>query len=116
MKSLMVNAAGRAWSEVKAAGGGVKNPLDGVTPDMSVLGAAFGNVWVRVAGAIWALFIAAAAVSLGAAFLNMSQAKKMGNSGMASEAASDVKTRAAALGGLIGLPVIVGAIIAVFGA
>jgi hypothetical protein len=112
------------WSSVLAApdptptpggGGNVKNPLDGVTPDMSVLGGAFGQTWVRVAGAIWALMIAAAAISLGAAFLNMAQAKKLGNSHMMSEATSDVKIRGAALGGLVGLPVIVGAIIVVIG-
>lgn len=93
----------------------VENPLDGVTPDMGVLGSAFGDVWVRVAGAVWALFIAAAAISLGAAFLNMAQSKKLGNSHMMAEATGDVKIRAAALAGLVGLPVIVGAIIAVIG-
>lgn len=96
-------------------GGGVDNPLNGVKPDMGVLGAAFGNTWVRVAGAIWALFIAAAAISLGSAFMNMAQARKLGNSHMMSEATGDVKIRAAALAGLVGLPVIVGAIIAVIG-
>ena len=95
--------------------GGPKNPLDGVEPDMGVLGEAFGATWIRVAGAIWALLIAAAALYLGAAFLNMAQAKKMGNSHMMSEATGDVKIRAAALGGLVGLPVIVGAIISVVG-
>lgn len=95
--------------------GGVTNPLDGVTPDMSVLGAAFGATWVRVAGAIWALLIAAATIYLGAAFLNMAQARRMGNSHMMSEATGDLKVRGAALGGLVALPVIVGAIITVVG-
>lgn len=96
-------------------GSGVQNPLDGVTPDLGVLGGAFGSAWIRVAGAIWALLIAAAAIYLGAAFLSMAQAKKMGNAHMMSEATGDVKIRAAAFGGLVGLPVIVGAIITVIG-
>ena len=96
-------------------GGDVENPLDGVSPDMGILGEAFGETWVQVAGALWALMIAAAAIYLGAAFLTMAQAKKMGNSHMMSEATGDVKIRAAALAGLVGLPVIVGAIITVVG-
>lgn len=96
-------------------GGGVQNPMDGVSPDLGVLGGAFGAIWVRVAGGIWALLIAAAALYLGAAFLNMAQAKKMGNSHMMSEATGDVKIRAAAFGGLVMLPVIIGAIITVVG-
>ncbi|MBN1172912.1 MAG: hypothetical protein JXA67_12120 [Micromonosporaceae bacterium] len=96
-------------------GGDVKNPLDGVTPDLSVLGEAFGNVWVRVASAIWALMLAGAAIYLGAAFLNLAQAKRMNNSHMMSDAAGDVRLRAAALAGLVALPLIVGAIITVVG-
>ncbi|MEV6349582.1 hypothetical protein [Actinoplanes sp. NPDC051851] len=123
MKSFVVATAGQMWSRAleaptpttPAGGGNVKNPLDGVTPDLGILGAAFGSTWVRVFGALWALFIAAAAVYLGAAFLNMAQAKKLGNAHMMSESTSDVKIRAAALGGLVGLPVIVGAIITVIG-
>ncbi|MDM4723322.1 hypothetical protein QTQ03_28365 [Micromonospora sp. WMMA1363] len=106
------------WGRVLAApdpGGGVQNPLDGVTPDLGVLGGAFQSTWVRVVGGLWALMIAAAAVYLGAAMLNMAQARRVGNAHMMSEAAGDVKLRAAALAGLVGLPVIVGAIITVVG-
>ncbi len=98
-----------------AGGGGVQNPLNGVSPDMSVLGGAFNNIWIRVAGALWALALAAATIYLAYGFLNMSQAKRMGNAHMMSEATGDVKIRAAAVGGLVGLPVIVSAIIAVIG-
>lgn len=96
-------------------GGDVKNPLDGVSPDMSVLGDAFNSVWVRVAGAIWGLMLAGAAVYLGASFLNLAQAKRMSNSHMMTDAAGDVRLRAAALAGLVALPLIVGAIITVVG-
>jgi hypothetical protein len=97
------------------ADGKVTNPLDGVTPDMGILGPAFGHTWARVAGAIWALLIAVAVLYLAAAFLSMMQAKRIGNSHMVTDAAGDLKIRAAALGGLVGLPVIVGAIISVVG-
>jgi hypothetical protein len=93
----------------------VKNPLDGVTPDMGILGSAFGNTWVRVAGAVWALLMAASVLYMAAAFLSMSQAKRLGNTHMISEATGDVKIRAVGLAGLVGLPVIVGAIISVVG-
>ena len=95
--------------------GKVANPLDGVTPDMGILGSAFGHTWIRVAGAIWALLIAAAVLYLAAAFLAMAQAKQVGNSHMVTEATGDVKTRVVALAGLVGLPVIVGAIITMVG-
>jgi hypothetical protein len=111
----VIGRAYEAASYLAAPGGDVENPLDGVTPDLGVLGDAFGSTWIRVAGAIWALLIAAASIYLGAAFLSMAQAKRMGNSHMMSEATGDVKIRAAALGGLVGLPVIVGAIITVVG-
>lgn len=120
----MRNVASRAYEllvSVLAApptpggGGGVKNPLDGVTPDMGVLGTAFAQTWVRVAAAIWGLLIAAATLYLASAFLAMAQAKKTGHTHMMSEATSDVKIRAAALAGLVGLPVIIGAIITVIG-
>lgn len=97
------------------ADGTITNPLDGVTPDMSILGPAFGNTWTRVAGAVWALLIAAAVFYLAAAFLSMAQARRLGNAHMVTDATGDVKIRAAALAGLIGLPVIVGAIITVVG-
>jgi hypothetical protein len=93
----------------------VSNPLDGVTPDMGILGPAFGQTWTRVAGAIWALLIAAAVLYLAAAFLSMAQAKRLGNSHMITEATGDVRIRATALAGLVGLPAIVGAIISVVG-
>ena len=91
----------------------VGNPLDGVTPDMGILGPAFGQTWARVAGAVWALLIAAAVFYLAVAFLSMAQAKRLGNTHMVTDAAGEVKIRAAALAGLVGLPVIVGAIITV---
>ena len=93
----------------------VTNPLDGVVPDMNILGPAFGHTWVRVAGAIWALLIASAVLYLAAAFVSMAQARRLGNSHMVSEATGDLRVRAAALAGLVGLPVIVGAIITVVG-
>jgi len=96
-------------------GGTVTNPLNGVTPDMGILGSAFGHTWARVAGAIWALMIAAAVLYLAAAFLSMAQAKRIGNAHMVTDATGDLKIRAAALAGLVGLPVIVGAIISVMG-
>jgi hypothetical protein len=95
--------------------GRVKNPLDGVVPDMGILGSAFGQTWTRVAGAVWALLIAAAVLYLAAAFLSMAQAKRVGNSHILSDATGDVRVRAVALAGLIGLPIIVGAIISVVG-
>ncbi|MFI7074285.1 hypothetical protein ACIODS_27845 [Micromonospora chalcea] len=96
-------------------GGGIKNPLDGVTPDMGVLGGPFTATWVRVAGAIWALMIAVVALYVGAGFVSMAQARQLNNSHMMSEATSSVKLRLAALGGVVLLPLIIGAVIAAVG-
>jgi hypothetical protein len=88
-----------------------KNPLDGVSPDMSVLGKAFEQKWVQVAGAIWGLMIAVAALYLGAGMLSLTNAKKANNSYMMTDALGDVKLRGLALAGLVALPLLVSAII-----
>jgi hypothetical protein len=93
----------------------ITNPLDGVTPDMGILGPAFGQSWIRVASAVWALLIAAAVFYLASAFLSMAQAKRLGNAYLVTDATGEVKIRATALAGLVGLPVIVGAIITMVG-
>ena len=91
----------------------VPNPLDGITPDMSVLGGAFRNTWVKVASAIYGIMVAVSAVYLMGAFVGLSQAKKAHNPHQMSEALGDVKLRAGAFGGLLATPVIIGAIILV---
>ncbi len=91
-----------------------QNPLQNVRPNMGVLGDAFNHVWVSVATAAWGLMIAAASLYLGAALLSLANARKVNNSYMMTDALADVKLRAASLGGLVALPVIVGAVIRVF--
>ena len=93
---------------------GPANPLNGVKPDLGVLGGAFQQTWVKVAAATWAIMIAAASLYMGAALLQLANARKANNSYMMTDALGDVKMRGAALGGLVALPVIVGAIITVF--
>jgi hypothetical protein len=107
--------AAPAPTPAPSGGGKVKNPMDGITPDMSVLGTAFGSVWARIAGAIWALLLGAATLYFGAGWLTLAQAKKMGNSHMMADATGDLRLRAVAVGGLVALPLLMGAIIAVIG-
>ncbi|MFG3423177.1 hypothetical protein [Micromonospora sp. NPDC048063] len=82
---------------------------------MGVLGGPFQATWLRVAGAIWALMLAAVALYVGAAFVSMAQARQLNNHHMMSEATSAVKLRLAALAGVVLLPLIVGAVIAAVG-
>ena len=90
------------------------NPLDGILPDLNIFGDAFTTIWQRVAGGLWGLGILVAVAYLGIGILGMVQNKGSHPSQLRESKADAVKA-GWALGGLVALPVIVGAFLLVFG-
>lgn len=92
----------------------IANPLDGVVPDFSILGAEFTEVWQKVAAAAWGLCIAVAVLYLMHGIVGIAT-NRNSHPGQLREAKKEAVNAGIALAGLIMLAVIVGAIIAIFG-
>ena len=93
----------------------IDNPLDGVTPSISVLGVKFEGAVQLVLGALWALVL----VLLAGAFLwNLMKwgvARNRGHSDDIEEGAAGAKKTGVAFGMAAGASVILGAILAIAG-
>lgn len=95
------------------AGGG--NPISGMVPDGGVFGPDFTTLWHRVFTGIWFLLIVAAAAALAMALAKLHKATTNNIPGQADESRSHALWSGVALGCLVGLGVIVGAIFTVAG-
>lgn len=91
----------------------IANPLEGVIPDFSILGAEFTEVWQKVAAAAWGLAIAVAVLYLMHGILGIAT-NRNAHPGQLREARKEAVNAGLALGALVMLAVIVGAIIAIF--
>lgn len=87
------------------------NPLEGITPDMGILGPAFSSTWSRVAAAVWGVLLAAASVKLLVALYKMRAARGAGYGSEMADSAQEAKVAAVAFGCLAGAGVIIGAIL-----
>jgi len=93
----------------------MENPFSGITADFTVFGAEFTTWWQKLFAGLWALCIIAAAAYLLMALVSMHKATTNNIPGQADEAKSKATWAGAALGGLVGFGVIVGAIITLAG-
>jgi hypothetical protein len=93
------------------ASAAITNPLDAVSPDLSFLGPAFNNVWVRVAGAIWALSLAYLAVRFITSWLKLRAARNGGYAGDMTDAGAEVKAAGVAFGGTASAGLLIGSIL-----
>ena len=93
--------------------GGMTNPFTDLIPDFTVFGAAFTSWWQKLFAGLWALAIIAAGAALLIAIVAMRKATNNNIPGQADEAKSHAVWAGAALAGLAGLGVILGAIITV---
>lgn len=105
-----LQAAGQ-YNDIKA----IDNPLNGVVPNFTVFGAEFNSWWKKLFGAGWALAIIAAVAFLARGLVAMNEHQGGGHPSQLREARSQVKNALAALVGLAGLGVIVGAVLFVAG-
>lgn len=87
------------------------NPLDGVSPDPGLLGGQFSSWWAKIMGGAWGISIVIAAFFLMKGIVSMGAAKKSHHPGDFRESKKEAVVAGAALGGLAGLGVIVGAIL-----
>ena len=91
------------------------NPLDGILPDLTILGVEFTQTWQKLAGAGWGIAILVAVAYLAAGLVGMAQSRGGSHPNHLREAKSEAIKAGWALGSLVALPVIVGAILLVFG-
>ena len=98
-----------------AASAQIENPLEGVKPDIGVLGPAFNSVWARVVGAIWGVALAASTVKLIMALYKMRSMNKAGMPTEMADAGQEAKIAGIAVGCLASVGIIVGAILFVVG-
>lgn len=90
----------------------VNNPIDGIIPDFTIFGAEFTNIWQKLFAGLWGLAIIAAIVFLIMGLFKLGSSGETNPQGVA-EAKKQIIRSAVALGGLVALAVIVGAIIAI---
>ncbi len=105
--ATMLMAAGTATAAT--------NPLEGITPDMSLLGPAFNNTWARLAAALWAVLLAGAAVKLLVSLYKMRAARTGGYASEMTDAGQEAKVAGVAFGALAGAGIIISAILFVVG-
>lgn len=94
-----------------AASAAITNPLDGITPDLSVFGPAFNSVWARVVGGIWAVALGASTVKLIFALYKMRAMKAAGMPQEMSDASGEARIAGIAFGCLASVGIIIGAIL-----
>ena len=90
----------------------MNNPIDGIIPDFTIFGAEFTNIWQKLFAGLWGLAIIAAIVFLIMGLVKLGSSGETNPQGVA-EAKKQIIRSAVALGGLVALGVIVGAVIAI---
>lgn len=90
----------------------MENPIDGIIPDFAIFGAEFTNIWQKLFAGLWGLAIIAAIVFLIMGLFKLGSSGETNPQGVA-EAKKQIIRSAVALGGLVALGVIVGAVIAI---
>ncbi|TIH33783.1 hypothetical protein [Subtercola vilae] len=90
------------------------NPLNNITPNFTFLGVKFTALWQLLLAGVWGIAIIVAIVYLIMALVAVRHARDNSNPQQAGSAKSKVIGSLGSLGGLVALPIIVGAIITVF--
>lgn len=111
----IVSLVGAAMLLAAGPAAAATNPLEGITPDMSILGPAFNSTWSRIAAAVWGVLLAGASIKLLTSLYKMRAARTGGYSSEMTDAAQEAKVAAVAFGALAGAGVLIGAILFVVG-
>lgn len=109
--TLVATAVVLVLSAGAASAQQIENPLKGVTPDLSVFGPAFNSVWARVVGGIWGVALGASVVKLIMALYKMRSMNRAGMPAEMADAGQEAKVAGIAVGCLVSVGIIVGAII-----
>ncbi|GAA4825222.1 hypothetical protein GCM10023353_38910 [Tomitella cavernea] len=89
----------------------VDNPFEKISPDLSILGPAMNDTWVRVGSAVWAVALLFVVIKLIVGVSKMKSAEKRGYAQDASEYTGEAKVAGIALAVLVMLTVIVGSVL-----
>lgn len=92
----------------------VQNPLDGVFPDFSLFGVEFDNIWIKIAGLIWAALILWAVISIFMAIGRLISASSDRNPAAYGDATKSLVKAAISFGAILCVGVIVGILISLF--
>ncbi|WP_139061801.1 hypothetical protein [Tsukamurella pulmonis] len=87
------------------------NPLDGITPDMSLLGPAFNSSWKRLGGALWGVVIGILAFKVITSTLKARRAKRNAASSDLAEATEELQESLFMLGACALASVIIAAVL-----
>ncbi|MDJ0396171.1 hypothetical protein QMK17_22900 [Rhodococcus sp. G-MC3] len=93
----------------------ISNPLDGVNPDLSLLGPALNSTWKRILAAVWGGCIAVAGLYVLTSGLSLKKARKRGMSSDLSEATDDWKMSLYVLGIVAAASPIIGGVLFLVG-
>ena len=92
----------------------MNNPIDNIVPDFAIFGAEFTQLWQKLFAGFWGIAIVIAIVFLIRGFVAIAQSSSS-NPNAYKEGRTQAMWAGIALGALVALGVIVGAIIAIFG-
>lgn len=104
-------AAVKATVWTSAPSADVKNPLEGVTPNLGAFGNTLQGKFVLIVGGIWAIVLIGIAIYFLMGWFHYSRAKKTGMHDDLGAGAEKVKTAALAFGGAVAAPALLGGII-----
>jgi len=76
----------------------IKNPLDGITPDLSMLGPALNSKWTKLAAAVWAVTLAVLSLRFITATVNIKSKRGAGYAGDLASGKEDQLAAGYALG------------------
>jgi len=76
----------------------IKNPLDGITPDLSMFGPALNSKWTKLAAAVWGVTLAYLAIQMITATVKMRAKRGAGAYGELASGKEDVLNAGYALG------------------
>lgn len=93
----------------------VKNPFDGVSPDIAPLGNGFDNALSVILGVIWGLVLIYVSVKLLTSFISYSSAKKQGHYEELGDHTDEIKRRGIAVIAVAAFGVLIGAVLKVAG-
>lgn len=93
----------------------VKNPFDGVSPDIAPLGSGFDNALTVILGVIWGLVLIYVSVKLLTSFVKFSGARKQGHYEDMGEHTDELKRRGVAVIAVAAFGVLIGAVLKVAG-
>lgn len=91
------------------------NPIAGLVPDFTVFGGEFDTWWKKLFAGLWALCLVGSIAWFAISITGLRHATESNIPGQVDSAKNKVAWSGGAVGGLVGLPIIIGAIFVIAG-